>query len=249
MKEIGIRLIANLFPAFVLFAVITFILWRKQLGLLKSVLFSSFSVLTIWVNAPLFIDANAIQNSTFSSLLSFPFYIYSQIGGGIVYIILTNVILCIASHYADSFLNRKYYTHKEVKRKYDNFVEDAARLYVIGRDIDFLDKDDYKSQADRIKSLRDSCSLLCEKTDDIKLLKLYKRVVEDSRVGIRFYQKDKSITNLKGQIKIDQRGNKKALFMSKEGTKYIVIEMEHHFLVQAILDRYIQVYEQAEPVR
>ena len=249
MSEIGIHTITDFFPAIVLLAVIIFTLRKKQFSFLKSVFFSTLSVLAIWINAPLFIDINAMQNSIPLCSLSFPYYIYSQKEGGVVYLILANVVLCIVSYYGDRLLNRRFYTHKEVKRKYDKFVEDAAQLNIIGRDIDFLSKEDYKSQTNRIKSLRGRSLLLCEKTDDSKLLELYKNVAENSHVGIRFYQKDESLTNLKGQIKIDQSGNMKALFMSKKGTKYIVIEMEHRFLVQAILDRFNQVYEQAEPVR
>lgn len=236
------------FPTIILLVILTVILCKKQVNLLKSLLLSILFVLAIWVNAPLFIDAAVLQGSMPSGPLSWP-YIYSQKENGIGYLLLANVVLFLVCYFVDFLLNNRYYTYKEVKKKYDNFVVDAAQLYIIGRDIDFLDKAEYKSQTNRIKSLRGRCELLCEKTNDGKLLNLYRSVTAESGVDIRFYQNDKSLSNLKGQIKIDQSGNMKALFMSKQGTKYIVFEMEHRFLVQAILDRYNQVYEQAEPVR
>ena len=235
-------------PIIILFTLFLFFFLVKQITLLKSLLLSFLLLVAIWLNAPFFLGNAILQESISEGLFSWPCTV-SQKEDWLVYYVLANAVLVVASYYVDRFMNKKYYSHSEVKKKYDAFVADATQLYVIGRDIDFLNKKEYKIQSDHIKGLHNRSELLCEKTNDRDLLKLYQSVTEESGVGIRFYQKNDSLTNLKGQIKIDQSGNLKALFISRKGTRYTVIEMEHNFLVHAILDRFNQVYEQAEPVK
>lgn len=250
MKEIlyHIRGNGNYIAAIVLFGLIIIFYRRKQINQLKSVLLSALSIIAIWINAPLFIDSGVLQNNpaSTSKLFLLP-YEMSKMPGGIVYLILADVALSGAINALDALLNKRYYTHAEVKKKYDDFVVDAAQLCIIGRDVDFLGKEEYKIQAERIKTLRGNSRLLCEQTDNSTLLELYQDV-EKSGVNIRFYQKDESMTNLKGQIKVDQSGNVKALFMSRTGEKYTVVEIEHQFLVKAILGRFNEIYDQATPV-
>lgn len=140
--------------------------------------------------------------------------------------------------------NNTTYTYNEIKKKYDDFGNDAIELYVIGKDLDFLDKKEFKKQTDRIIHLGNKCKLLCESTIDRELLDLYKKVCEQG-VEIKFYRENDNITNLKGQIKLDQNGNKKAKFMSRLDKKYLLLNIENQFLVASILERYIEVYEKS----
>ena len=55
--------------------------------------------------------------------------------------------------------------------------------------------------------------------------------------------------NLKGQIKIDQSGNKKAIFVSRQNNKYILLNIENQFLLASILERYLDVYEKSRDFR
>lgn len=137
--------------------------------------------------------------------------------------------------------DKKIYTYKEIKKIYDEFGRDAIELYVIGRDLDFLYGKGFEKQTERIIHLRDKCSLLCEETIDTKLIELYKKVAENG-VQIKFYTEKDNITNLKGQIKIDQSGIKKAVFTSKKDKGFLVLNIENQFLVSTILERCNNIY-------
>ena len=217
---------------------ITFCLISKK-ELLKSLLYTAYFILTLWINIPCFVNISDI-NEISNNLLMIPFRLNQDLG--IFYIIIANVILCTVLYLQALFSNNLTYTYKEVKRKYDCFGDDAIKLYIVGKDLDFLNKKEYKKQTDRIIHLGNRCKLLCEPTNDRKLLDLYKDVYRKG-VEIRFYTQNGNITNLKGQIKVDHNGNKKAIFMSRINKKYVLLNIENQFLVESILERYNDIYK------
>ena len=83
---------------------------------------------------------------------------------------------------------------------------------------------------------------MCEATTDENLLNLYRKVSKQG-VEIRFYIHKDNVTNLKGQIKTDQNGIKKAIFTPRLNKKYFLLSTDNQFLVSTILERCIQVYE------
>lgn len=85
------------------------------------------------------------------------------------------------------------------------------------------------------------CKLICEHTKDQQLLGIYNKVREKD-VGVKFYTQEDNLTNLKGQIKVNQNGIKEAIFTQKTGKGYSLIKVENQFLVSTILERYIEVY-------
>lgn len=224
---------------FVMLLVLFFILSKN--GFLNSLVYTVFFIITVWINIPCFINISELKNITDNSLM-FLFSLYNELG--IIYIILANILLGIVMFLQFLFLNKSTYTYNEVKRKYDCFGEDADKLYVIGRDLDFLDKKEFKKQTDRIIHLGKRCKLLCESTNDKRLLDLYKKVYQQG-VEIKFYTKNDNLTNLKGQIKIDHNGEKKAIFMSRKNKKYLLLNIENQFLVDSILERYNEVYKKS----
>lgn len=214
--------------------------------LLKSLFYAACFIITLWINIPCFVNVSELQDVS-NNLIMLPFRLYIELG--IFYIIFANAILGVVLYMQAYFSNNLIYTYKEVKRKYDSFGDDAIELYVMGRDLDFLDKKEFKKQKERMIHLRDRCKLLCESTKDEKLLDLYKNVCQQG-VEIRFYTKSDNITNLKGQIKLDHNGNRKAIFMSKSNKKsfllnkkYVLFNIDNQFLVTSILERFNEIYQ------
>lgn len=223
---------------FILFAVFC-IVWKNEL--IKSLFFTVCFIITLWINIPCFVNLPDLEKS--NDLVMIPFKLSAEFG--ILYIIFANLLLGVILFLQSKFTNKVEYSYREIKKIYDNFGNDAVELYVIGRDLDFLYKEKFEKQTDRIMHLRENCKLLCEWTTDEKLLELYKRVSEQG-VEIKFYTKNDNIINLKGQIKTDQRGIKKAIFTSRLNKKYLLLSIENQFLVSTILERCIKVYQKLD---
>lgn len=219
----------------ILFAVFC-IVWKNEL--LKSLFFTFCFIIILWINIPCYVEVSDLERT--NNLTMLPFKLYAEFG--IFYIIGANLLLGVLLYLQSKFTNKLEYSYNEIKRMYDNFGNDAIELYIIGRDLDFLYKDKFKKQTNRILHLKNNCKLLCESTKDVKLLDLYKKVSKEG-VDISFCTQNDKITNLKGQIKIDQRGMKKAVFTSRRNKKYMMISIENQFLISTILDQCIKVYK------
>lgn len=218
---------------------ITFcIVWKNEL--IKSLFYTVWFIITLWLNIPCFINQPILESN--NNLVMFPYKLSAE--WGIFYTIFANVILSIILFLQARFSNDAVHTYKEIKRIYDNFGNDAIELYIIGKNLDFLYKEEFKKQTDRIIHLGNKCKLLCEPTKNKDLLELYSKISAQG-VETRFYTESDNITNLKGQIKQDQNGNKKAIFTSRINKKYFLLRIENQFLVSTILDRCIEVYKKS----
>ncbi len=224
--------------AVILFVVFS-IVWRNEL--IKSLFFSISFVITLWVNIPCFVDVTHLEET--NNFFILPFKLYAELD--FFYILCANILLGVILFLQSKFSNKVKYTYNEIKRIYDNFGNDAVELYIIGKDVDFLYRPRFEKQTNRILHLKNNCKLLCELTKDKKLLDLYKKISKEG-VEIKFYTQSDNITNLKGQIKIDQNGNKKAIFTSRLGKKYQLLNTENQFLVSTILERCNKVYEKLD---
>lgn len=215
------------------------IIWKNEL--VKSLFFTIFFIIVLWINIPCFVSFSNLEQS--NNLAAIPFNLNARFG--ILYIIFANLLLGLILFFQSKLTNKVEYSHREIKKEYDNFGDDAVELYVIGKDLDFLYEEKYKKQTNRIEHLKSHCKLLCEPTTDEKLLNLYRKVSKQE-VEIRFYIEKDNVTNLKGQIKIDQSGIKKAIFTPKLNKKYLLISTDNQFLVSTILERCIKVYEKKD---
>ena len=65
-------------------------------------------------------------------------------------------------------------------------------------------------------------------------------------VKIRFYTQKDNVTGLKGQIKTDQNGIKKAIFTPRVNKKYRLISTDNQFLVSTILNQCKKVYKKKD---
>ncbi len=172
-----------------------------------------------------------------------PFYLNNKLG--VSYIIIANLLLGVLLFFQNQFSNKKRYSYKEIKSMYDSFGSDAVELYIIGKDLDFLYKEGFDRQTERVLRLKQRCKLFCESTHDESLLNLYKKV-SDQGVEVHFYSKKDNITNLKGQIKINQSGVQKAIFTTKTDKKFFVLNIDNQFLVSTILNQCVKTYKKAD---
>lgn len=211
------------------------IVWKNEL--LKSLFFTVCFIITLWINIPCFVNISDLEKT--NNLFMIPFNLNAKFG--IFYILCANVLLVTMLFLQSKFTNKVEYTYKEIKRIYDDFGNDAVELYIIGKNLDFLYNDKFEKQTNRIIRLRNNCKLLCESTSNRQLLDLYKKVSKQG-VEVKFYTQNDNITNLKGQIKTDQRGIKKAIFTTKINKKYLLLSVDNQFLVSTILERCIKVY-------
>lgn len=222
----------------ILFLVFNIVLKNE---LIKSLFFTICFIIVLWINIPCFVSLSNLEQG--NNFVTLPFNLNAKFG--ILYTIFANILLSVVLFLQSKLTNKVEYSHKEIKKIYDSFGDDAVELYVIGKDLDFLYKEKYKKQTDRIEHLKNHCKLLCELTTDEKLLNLYRKVSKQG-VEIRFYTQKDKVTNLKGQIKTDQSGIKKAIFTPRLNKKYLLISTDNQFLVSTILERCIKVYEKKD---
>lgn len=215
------------------------IVWKNELT--KSLFFTICFIVVLWINMPCFISLSDLEQN--SSLAALPFKLSTELG--ILYTIISNMLLGVILFLQSRLTNKTEYSHREIKKIYDSFGDDAVELYVIGKDLDFLYKVKYKKQTDRIEHLKNHCTLLCESTTDERLVNLYKKISVYG-VEIRFYKQKDSITGLKGQIKTDQNGVKKAIFTPRVNKKYRLLSTDNQFLVSTILKRCMKVYKKED---
>ena len=74
--------------------------------------------------------------------------------------------------------------------------------------------EEYRTQREKIRSLGNNAKLLCSRSDDKKLIELYHNLLKDG-IQVRAYTSRDGITNLKGQIKIDEHNDKLGVFVLK----------------------------------
>lgn len=196
------------------------IVWKNELT--KSLFFTICFIIVLWINMPCFVSLSSLEQG--NNLAKFPFYLNDKFG--ILYVIIANLLLGIILFLQSKLTNKTEYSHREIKNIYDRFGDDAVELYVIGKDLDFLYKEKYRKQTDRIEHLKNHCKLLCEATTDENLLNLYRKVSKQG-VEIRFYIHKDNVTNLKGQIKTDQNGIKKAIFTPRLNKKYFLLSTDN----------------------
>ena len=217
------------------------ILWNHKIEFINSVYLSIGYIFSMWVNIPCFISLSS-ESLAQNEFIYIPFKLMEQYG--IIYIVFANVILSILLYFQANILDNNTYTYMGVKKQYDEFVDDASELYIIGRDLDFLGKEKFIKQKKRILHLGNKCKLLCEPTKNEKLIALYNEIQKEG-VQIRAYDYEDDITNLKGQIKIDHKGSKKAIFMMRSNKKYLLIKIDNQFLVASILKRYGEIFNKS----
>lgn len=236
------------FTVLIAMLIIIFIFIRpKQMELYKTILITIAFILIAWINIPCFVSIP--QNAKLvNNIFSWPFYLYNQMGMG--YVVLANIMLGIFLFFFQKLDNEKTYSSKQLKMKYDSFIKDAAELCIIGRDLDFLQKPEYLNQRSIMEHLKGKCKMLCESTDDPKLIGLY-HDLSKSGIKIRAYNIRDNMTNLKGHIKTDHAGNRSILFAYKSGSSnnFSVVENTNQFFVSAIYESYSNIYEKSsDPV-
>ena len=198
----------------VMMFIITWSWYKNENSVWKSLLFTVLTCGIFYLNTPNFLSiVDGTQPR--SAFFSVPFTLYNK--WGTLYIICTNLLLTFVGLYLGRGKGNKY-SSKETKKQFDHFISDATKLKIIGRDLDFLLDDEtkkkYRIQREKIRSLGNHAKLLCSRSDDKKLIELYHNLLKDGIQVLAYTSRD-GITNLKGQIKIDEQNDKLGLFVLK----------------------------------
>lgn len=135
-KCIYIHIIILIIILFLMFNIV----WKNEL--IKSLFFTICFIVVLWINIPCFVSLSDIEKSNNLALL--PFSLNDKFG--ILYIIFANILLGIVLYLQSKMTNKVEYSHREIKKLYDSFGDDAVELYVIGKDLDFLYKEKFKNK-------------------------------------------------------------------------------------------------------
>lgn len=209
---------ANGSAIIILMLVLIAIFWYKNKETIwKPVLFPIWVILTFYVNMPNFLyiaDGTKIKSLWYIKIVFECYDNYSWI-----YIILSNFCMTLMGICLAGREGRKsIYTKNQIKEKFDSFILNATEIKIIGRDLDFLLDDSFIQQRKVIEKLKEKSKLLCEYTDNSKLINLYQNLLVNG-VQVRSYPSRVGIANLKGQIKVDDHNEHSGIFVLKSTEK------------------------------
>lgn len=186
-----------------------------------------------WLSMPTIIslpnDA-LIKNKIIRSLYDFyqnNFVIYI-----LVILIVPSFLTFLLYFYLKIKYIKKYKTYLSEEESYYRFVDflnDAREVYIFGGDLSFLQKGG--EQFEIIRRLQNRCKIICEdiskNADKNNIKELYK-ILYDSNVQIKCYNNNirREISNIRGQLKIDNDGVIKSLFVKK----YIKLECMNYLI-------------------
>ncbi len=240
MNTIGIILVIT-----VTLAIGVILSWRSK-NLLQTIAVSLSFVFISWLTMPLYVVLPE-GSYAYDVWYSWPFRWYKL--GGNIYIFAGTAAVAVLLYWIDKIASdgkAGVKNAKEINRSYMTFMRNAKRIYMIGRDLDFLKEPLYKEQCRIAERLGNKCSMLCEYTDNPALLELY-HTLSKKGIRIRCYTSDDCITNLTGQIKEDDKGKMEAIFVSKHAEKkFIQTDLTNAFQVTPIFDHYNQLFEKSK---
>lgn len=218
----------------IMIAAVLFFWFKNEGNIKQTIAYTIWTFIIFWINIPcFFVGVEGLEAKY--SFFKAPFDLYNLFGTA--YVILENIFLgLLGIRIGKGWEKINYVNDKKIKKMFDDFSNDASELRIIGRDLDFLNDSDYKDQTEHIKKLKDKAMLLCEQTDDIELIKLYHKLLEEGN-QVRFYTKREGIANLKAQIKIDMHRNESGLFASK--IKYSTLNCQKRFEVNKMESGFI----------
>lgn len=174
-----------------------------------------------------------------------------------VYIIIT-LILCIVLTYTIYYITKlisknayeNCYSKEEIQKEYATFLNDADSVYIFGGKLNFLIQSE--EQFKRIEYLGEKCKIICEdisrSSDEAK--EKYNKLI-NKNIDIRSYSEEitNNIKNFRGQIKFNNDGVIKSLFVSRnidgEGKEtFEKINLPNQYLNQMLLENFNAIFKE-----
>lgn len=215
--------------------------YLNNVSLKRSMLVSVLLVVAGWLNAPnvTFIPDNV---KLISGPASYNFLLYEKLG--FIYPIIATIILLVVTYYIERPLEKLNMSTNEVIKKYEDFGRDAKQLYVIGKDLDFLQKSEI--QKDSMKKLEEKCKVLCSSSESKDILDMYKELYEN-KVDIRKYGNSNTVSQihkLRGQLKETSSGVWEGFFVQKSSTGlgYEEIKIDNQFILESLKNEFKDVH-------
>lgn len=237
--------------------------YKKRDGVLPSIIFTIEITLIVWINIPLLITLP--ENASFNSVfVKIPFDLYRLFGWG--YTIIANIFLTMIGAAVSSAISQTepHCSKKTINKHFNRFIENAACLKVIGKDLDFLLRKDCARQKAKMIDLKNQVKILCANpyskglnmdSKTIELIELYHEL-SSSGNEIRFYDNSAGIRNLLGQIKVDNQKKEVGLFVHKlenneesftitNSSKFTYQKQLNGFLLDGVVGKFNEAFDNA----
>ena len=237
--------------------------YKKQSGAFPSILFTAEIVLIVWINIPLLITLP--ENAYFSSeFVKIPFDLYKIFG--LWYTIIANILLTMIGVVVSSVMSKvePHCSKKTINKHFNDFIENASSLKLIGKDLDFLMRKDCVRQKQKLIKLKHNVEILCANpyskglninNKTVELIKLYHELSSNGN-EIRFYDNDSGDINLLGQIKVDDQKKEVGLFVYKienddklfiisNGSRFTYQKQLNGFLLECVKGKFKEVFDKA----
>lgn len=240
------NIVAAIIIVFVCLFISFLILFKRNniFNFILSILIPIYVIAVAWINIPCLISFPN-EEIEMSKVLSFVFKLYNEFD--IAYVIIANIIVNLPILIFCEFGNGQntLVSKKKVCNEFNNFCQDATELLVLGNDLDFLLNNDYEKQLNKIKTLKDKCTILCqeivrpdkfsleisnnENKKYIDLVQLYNKLLKKN-VNIKCYsynvgEKYNNLRKILGQIKTASK-TMKIKIVSKVDSKFKNIDID-----------------------
>jgi len=148
---------------------------------------------------------------------------------------------------------KNYFYIDEMYDKYIDFLQNSREVYIFGGDLDFLLTN--KKQFELIKKLKNHCKILCNGSDswqdNNQLYEVFKEL-ESAGVQIRGYgpKISKKIIGFRGQIKIDDKGSMRSLFVKRvEGSNnFNIVDLDNQYVLELLYNDFNECFNKGEDV-
>ncbi|MVX65796.1 hypothetical protein GKZ28_19130 [Clostridium chromiireducens] len=152
------------------------------------------------------------------------------------------------------------YTKNTMEKKYVEFIKDSKRVYILVRDLDFLNKETVVEEKSKIIKLGKDCKIIFEKkekyTSEVKNL-----IIELKKAGVELKtypeNDEENIRNIKGQFKLNGNGHYECLVIGNQNfnedeEKFKLFDMNNRFLSKTfweMVKKFFESEEELEEVR
>ena len=134
------------------------------------------------------------------------------------------------------------YTSHTMEKRYVEFIKDSKKVYILVRDLDFLNKETVKEEKSKIIKMGKDCKIIFERKENYSSeVRSLISELQKAGVELKTYPEndEKNIRNIKGQFKMNVTGNYECLVIGNQGygeneDKFKLIDMDNRFLSNAL---------------
>lgn len=143
------------------------------------------------------------------------------------------------------------YTKSTMEQKYVKFIRNSKKVYILVRDLDFLNKETVAEEKRKIIKMGKDCKIIFEKKENytLEVKNLISELIE-AGVELKTYPEndEDNIRNIKGQFKLNHDGNYKCLLIGNQNfdedeDKFKLYDMSNRFLSKTLWEKVENFYK------